>query len=370
MKMKKTKTKKLLLSALLLMALAAMAGCSNNSGSDKVQGSHETSSRRSGGSLTEAAYGDMEEYESSDVHAIEQARPSIMVIPGDQTLKNFKMLKTETKNGRSYVIRDYEGYLLKDYRANLIISYIQDAFIKQGYPLNDFEQTLKQLDTQEALDMADGLERDAKTMLLTTAHPDIILELNYYSSKDKGISMTSHDYSNKGDRDVSYTLDVIDAYTNKIVSTISATGMRGESTTKTLQADLDKKLPKLQKEIVNYFSDILTRGRDITVRIAVEKGCKINLSDESIEGDTYADWIIDYIKTHTVKGAYTMQRNTDNELYFVNCRIKLLNDDGTQYGVYDWARDLQKNLRTNLGLKVSNKSQGLGEVMLVVEGIK
>ena len=55
-------------------------------------------------------------------------------------------------------------------------------------------------------------------------------------------------------------------------------------------------MPKFQQDITNYFSDILTRGRDITVRIAVEKGCKINLSDESIEGDTYADWIMDYIK--------------------------------------------------------------------------
>ena len=45
----------------------------------------------------------------------------------------------------------------------------------------------------------------------------------------------------------------------------------------------------------------------------------------------------------------------------------LLNDDGTQYGVYDWTRDLAKNLRKNLGLKVSNKAQGLGEVLLVIE---
>ena len=70
-------------------------------------------------------------------------------------------------------------------------------------------------------------------------------------------------------------------------------------------------MPKFQQDITKYFSDILTRGRDITVRIAVEKGTNVNLSDESIEGDTYADWIIDYIKTHTVKGAYKMQRNTD-----------------------------------------------------------
>lgn len=374
------KTKNILSAALVLIGAVAMTGCFNKSGSTNDQGYSrvESSSKSSGGSMAEAAYGDMEAYESSDVHAIEQARPSIMVLPGDQTLKNFKMLTTEKVNGREYVIRDYQGYMLKDYRANLIISHIQDAFIKQGYPLNDFEQTLKQLNTQEALDMADGLEKDAKTMLLTTAQPDIILELNYYSSKDDDknnnnkISLMSHNYktSDDGNRDVSYTLDAIDAYTNKVVSTISATGLSGESTTKTLQADFDKKLPKMQKEIVGYFSDILTRGRDITVRVAVEKGCKVKLSDESIEGDTYSDWIIDYIKAHTVKGAYKMQRNTDNELYFVNCRIKLLNDDGTQYGVYDWARDLQKNLRTNLGLKVTNKSQGLGEVMIVVQGIK
>lgn len=350
------KTKRIVSAAMVLMAAAMMTGCSNSGGNK--------------GNLAEMASGDMEAYESTNVNAIEQARPSIMVIPGDQTLKNFKMLTTEKTNGREYIIRDYQGYLLKDYRAKLIISHIQDAFNKQGYPLNDFEQTLKQLNSQEAMDMADGLEKDAKTMLLTTARPDIILELNYYSSKDKGLSLTSHDYNNKGDRDVSYTLDAIDAYTNKVVSTISTTGLSGQSTTKTLQADLDKKLPKLQKEIVSYFSDILTRGREITVRVAVEKGCKVKLSDESIEGDTYSDWIIDYIKAHTVKGAYNMQRNTDNELYFVNCRIKLLNDDGTQYGVYDWARDLQKNLHANLGLKVTNKSQGLGEVLIVVQGIK
>jgi hypothetical protein len=129
-------------------------------------------------------------------------------------------------------------------------------------------------------------------------------------------------------------------------------------------------LPKFQKDITKYFSDILTRGRDITVRIAVEEGLDLALTDESIEGDTYADWMIDYMKTHTLKGAYKLQRNTDYELYFVNCRIKLLNEDGTQYGVYDWARDFVKNLRQNLGLKCSNKSQGLGEVLICIEGIK
>ena len=353
--MKLKKTSKLLSTALLLLALAAVTGCSNNGGK---------------GNLAEMASGDMKTYESTAVNGVEQARPTIMVIPGDETLKNFKFLTIEKVNGREHIMRDFPNYLLKDYRARPVISHIQDAFIQQGYPLNDFEQTLKQLNTQDALDAADDLEKDSKTLLLTTAHPDIILELNYYSSKDKNISLISHDYGDKGDRDVSYTLSAIDAYSNKVVATIGATGLNGKSTTQTLQSDIDKKMSKFQQDIIAYFSDLMMRGRDITVRVSIEKGADIELSDESIEGDTYADWVVDYVKTHTVKGAYNLQRNTDKELYFVNCRIKLLNEDGTQYGSYDFARDLQKTLRNDLGLKVANKSQGLGEVHLVIEGLK
>ena len=319
--------------------------------------------------LTEGASGDMEAYESSNVNSIEQARPQIMVIPGDQTLQNFRCLTTQKVNGRDYILRDYKNYLLKDDRAKRIISTIQDEFNAQNYPLSDFEQTLKQLDTQEALDMADGFEKDAKTMLLTVAQPDIILELTYDTSRDK-MSMTSHNYGGRGEKNINFTLNALDAYTNKVVATMTDSNIKGESTTQAIQESIKDGMPKFQQDITKYFSDILTRGRDITVRVAVEKGCNVNLSDESIEGDTYADWIMDYIKTHTVKGAYKMQRNTDKELYFVNCRIKLLNEDGTQYGVYDWTRDLQKNLRKNLGLKCTNKAQGLGEVLISVQGIQ
>ena len=76
------------------------------------------------------------------------------------------------------------------------------------------------------------------------------------------------------------------------------------------------------------------------------------------------------MKTHTVKGAYKLQRNTDNELYFVNCRIRLLNDDGTQYGVYDWAREMSQSMNKQLGVSCANKSQGLGEILITINGIK
>ena len=113
-----------------------------------------------GGNLADGATGDMEAYEQSDVNAVEQARPTIMVIPGDQTLQNFKCLTTQKANGRDYILRDYKNYLLKDDRAKRIISTIQNEFNAQNYPLSDFEQTLKQLDTQEALDMLHQRRKD------------------------------------------------------------------------------------------------------------------------------------------------------------------------------------------------------------------
>jgi hypothetical protein len=123
------------------------------------------------------------------------------------------------------------------------------------------------------------------------------------------------------------------------------------------------------QDIINYFSDILYRGREVTLRVAVEKGTNVHLTDENVEGDTYADWIVDYLDVHSVKGAYKLQRNTDDELYFVNVRIKLLNEDGTQYSVYKWTREFCKEIKKNLGVKAMNKAQGLGEILVTISGL-
>lgn len=313
--------------------------------------------------LAEAASGDMETYESTDVNAIEQARPEIMVMPSDQTMQNSSCLKTKNIDGRKYIIRDYQKFLLEDENFKTVVRAIQDRFNQNGYPLNDFEQTLKSIDTNDASNIADNLAMDTKTQLLQTASPDIILELDLSTAAD-------YTKSASADKSVKYTISGIDAYTNKVIATSESESLTGKSVSELVNADLQKRLPKLMTDLQNYFSDVLTRGRDITVTINVDAASNQKLTDESIEGDTYADEIIDYIKTHTVKGAYKMQNNTGDQLTFTNVRIKVLNDDGTQYGVYDWTRDLQKYLKKNLGLSCENRSQGLGEVVLTVKGMQ
>ena len=101
--------------SILLFAAILLAACGGSSSSK--------------GSLAEGASGDMEAYESGDVNAMEQARPQIMVIPADQTLKSFGALKETKVDGKGYVVRDYQKYLVKDDRFRRLASFIQDAFV-------------------------------------------------------------------------------------------------------------------------------------------------------------------------------------------------------------------------------------------------
>ena len=314
-------------------------------------------------SLAEGASGDIVAYENSEVNAVQQALPTLMVLPSDNLMERSGALTIENVNGKNIKMRDYSKFFSANADNKSIISVIQDAFVQVNYPIQDLEQMLKQLETQEAVDMVDGLEKDAKTMLLTVAQPDMIIELDYKASLDMKKPINEA-------RTITYTLNVLDSYTSTVISSTSETGLSGESTAAILGENLKKSAKKMTADIQQAFSDILTRGRNVTVRIAVAAGSGFSLTDDSIVDEPYSDWIVDYVKTHTVKGAYKMQRNTEKELYFVNCRIPLLAEDGTQYGVYDWARDFNRALRKNLGVKATNKSQGLGEIMITLEGLK
>lgn len=311
--------------------------------------------------LADKATGDINSYENGAVNPIEQARPTIMVIPSDNLLKRYSALKTEKIDGVNAIFYDYKKYLLANSDNKILLSLIADNFIKQNYPLQDFEQTLKQLQNNSALDYADDIGKDAKTELLTVARPDLIVELDYARNMNMRGNLNSS---------YSYTINVIDPYTNSIIATAAQSELKGDNVADALAKPMAKDLAKINDDILKSFNDILTRGRNITVRINLSADCPFNLDSRSLTGHTYGDWIVDYVKTHTVKGAYKLQRNTAKEMYFTNCRIKLLNSDNTQYGVYDWAKDMTGSLYDNLGVESTNKSQGLGEVVITINGLK
>lgn len=301
---------------------------------------------------------------STSVNVRETQKPAMLVIPSDQLLQRFNAIKTEDALGKSIQVRDYNGYLLSDPDSKFIISTVQSEFINFGYPLNDLEQLLKSVNDQEILDEVTGVKKDAKTILLTNAKPDIILDLDYGFN----INHATRDYT----KTFTYTLRAIDAFSNKVVASIQQADINIEKrqTISGIIAGAIKSQSKdFTAQINNYFDDLIANGRDISVRIVIDANENFILSDESIYGDTYADYILDYLKVNTIMGAYTLQRNTDTEMLFRNVRIKTLNDNGTQYSAYDFARDLSRMLNKECGVKSKNATQGLGDAMIIIKGM-
>ena len=261
---------------------------------------------------------------STTVDVKQTQKPTMLVLPSDQLMQRFGCIRTEVSLGKQLQVRDYNSYLLTDPDAKFIIASIQSAFIEFGYPLNDLEQTLKSINDQEMVDEVSGIKKDSKTILLTNARPDIILELDYDMTTDR----SSRDYS----KSLTYTLRAIDAFSNKVVATIQAAGVKNaKGNTATMMGEAIQKNSKdFTKQINKHFDDLIANGRDITMRVMIDANESFTMSDESIYGDTYADFILDYMKVNTLMGTYNLQRNTDTEMYFANVRIKTLNDNGTQ----------------------------------------
>ena len=317
---------------------------------------------KKGSMLTDVSVDPFEE-DDAPVNIIEQAKPSIMVLPSDQLLERYNCLRREKVQGETVLNRDYTRYLFANEDNKSIVSVIQSKFIEMGFPLTDLEQALKSLNNQSIMDEADDFAKDAKTLLLTTASPDIVLEVDYNYASDS----YSHNLTN---RKLAYTINVIDIYTNKVISTHMQNDLQGSSMTNIMQKYFSKDFGRISNDIKASFANTIAKGREISVRIAVKNGSDIKLSDETDMGDTYADWIMDYMKANTKKGAYKLQRNSDYELYFENVRIPTINRDGTQFSAYDWGRAFARSIRQECNVSVTNKSQGLGQVLISINGLR
>lgn len=293
------------------------------------------------------------------VNVIEQALPTIMIIPSDALLRKNRCLSTIEIDGASYIKRDYQKYLINNDNNRAIIRAVQDKFIDMDFPLSDLEQALKNLNNQEMMKDVDNLAVDGRSMLLATVSPNYILDLDY--NFDFGSNYQNHN------KELDCVLSIVDPNTEKVLSsiTLSASGKNINDALKKLSI---KDFVPLSKDLKSEFTKTVKKGREVNILITVDNGSNVNLNDELRNGETLADYIIDYMDRNTKKGTYSLQRNSSVELYFNNARISNLTSNGTQKNAYKWGRDLCRDLREKLGIKAINKSQKLNEIHITIEG--
>lgn len=263
-------------------------------------------------------------------------------------------------NGKTLYIRDYAGYLLADDNNKLVTRVIQNYFIEIGFPLNDLEQSLKSLNNEAIMDEADGLAKDAKTLLVANCSPDIIIEFDYNVSH-KAITRTNRVPM------FSFNISAIDSFNNKSIATAFKSNIESavaDYADKKLAGDLKP----LVSQIKTYFTNIITNGREITFRVAVDASSALALTDEYNDfAESYGDWIREWVKTNAKLGAANLQRNTDKEMYFVNVRISNNASDGTQFNAYDFANNFRKEFSRTFGVKTVNATQGLADAYTIIK---
>lgn len=296
---------------------------------------------------------------------IERSKPSLMVFPSDAMLKRMSCISEIDNQGTISYIRDYKKAYINDSKLKFVIASIEELFAKNGYPIENLEQQLKQLDNENATDEIESLQKDPKTILMSTARPDFIIEIDYEANQDpttRNLSII-----------ISYILTAIDVYTNKTVASITQPDIKkpdDKNFAALIKENLDNKISDFQSQLSDRFNDISTNGAEITLRITVDGNANLNLGDECLGSENYNDWLNNWLKSNTVDQTYKPIKNTNSELRYTNIRIKSIADGGKKYTAYDFANDLKKDISKACGILASNKTQSIGDAYLTVKGLK
>lgn len=300
-----------------------------------------------------------------ETNAITQSLPTLMVIPSDGILQKLGCLTTIDNQGVTSYIRNYNGAFINSTDLKFVIAAIEEEFAKVGYPLENLEQQLKMISNENAIDQADGVTRDIRAELMNTARPDYIIEVEYEMKIDTK--------SRNLEKSLTYIVKCLNSYANKAISVVTRADV-GKGSGQTEIAPIIKKdfpitIKELQGVITTNYSDILANGAEITLRIAVLEKSGVTL-DKNCGEEEISEQIINWLKKNSINSTYKILKNTTTEMRFTNVRIFTSDKSGNSYTAYDFAKDLKNDLGKGCGLDIANKTQGIGDAFIQIEGTK
>ena len=292
--------------------------------------------------------------------------PTLMIFPSDALLKRLGCLKEVENQGTTSYDRNYSKAFIQDSELKFVIASIEESFSKSNYPLENLEQNLKQINDSKTMDAVDGISTDAKTLLMNTARPDFIIEIDYEYKQDPT--------SRNPKKILTYLITAINAYTNKTIASITRADIgkdnEGSSLSGLIKDDLSDNIADFQKQINQHFSDMLDNGIEITFRISTDENANLHLGDECLGSVNYNDWVNDWLKQHTINSSFKSVISTEKELKFTNVRIKSKTEKGEKYTAFDFTNDLKKDFSKACGVSAKNQTQGIADAYLVLTGLK
>ena len=291
-------------------------------------------------------------------------KPSIMVFPDDIWMSSNGFMIEMDNQGVKFRVYDYSKALL-NVELGQVITNIEKMMLERNYPLENLSQTLKSLQDAEAIksmetsDEGNSVEVSLKDKLLNTARPHLILYVSW-SVNSMGPK-----------KSVFFELKAMDAGTNKPAGAASGTGneLIGASLSVMLETAVLSHIENFNAQLMNYFNEMETKGREITVEIQVFENSPMKMNSEiNDDGDELTDDIGKWMKANTVNGAFTTQTKTSTLMKMTSVRIPLRGEDGSAFSADDFGTKLRKYLRKTYQLPCSSYSVGTGKTVVVIGG--
>lgn len=304
---------------------------------------------------------------SFSLAAYSQAKkPKLIIIPS-RTWCNQNGFMTDYTNmsGGVTKVPDFQRAFDENADVSMMIGAMQDFMSREGYKVEDLKGSLAKLQARAARDnmttAGGGIQSSPIDELNKTAKPDIAVEL-YYTIKKDG----PYKY-------IEFNVSAVDAYTSTPVSVGNiGRGTSGPSTDMVNQLEeavLSFK-DKFMSDMDLYYSRLFENGRQIAVRCTLAENCDINYEEE-FDGTELGDIIEEYVSETAMKGNFSLQDKTENELFFDDVRIPMtVEENGKTKGTdANWyAKGLRKKIEEVTGEKCKVDVVGLGEINIILGG--
>lgn len=291
-----------------------------------------------------------------------------MIVPAN-TWCNQNGYVTEYENGLTGQIDkvpDYQKAFDNNEYISMIIGAMQDFMTNEGYEVVDLKGQLTKLKNRSARDnmttAGGGLRQSPIDALNKSAKADINVEL-FYSIKKDG----PYKY-------LEFNISAIDAYCSKPVSTGNMGRGTSASSTQVVN-QLDEAVLSFKDKFINdmdrYYNRLFENGRQIVVRCTLAENADIDYETE-YNGEELSTLIEDWISNNAMKGNYSVEDKTENEVLFDDVRIPMtyVDANGNTKGTTadSFARNLRKYIEQTTGLKCKTDVIGLGEVNIILGG--
>lgn len=295
--------------------------------------------------------------------AQQAAKPIIIVFPSDFWMTQHGYSQEIDNDGETDYIYKYNEAFQHTGDMSVAIHAVQQVLKERGFDSEDLQQLLKDAKRERAEELAnaadgDATEKGAMDELLQQANPDIRVDLEYTVQA-------------VGPRkNIRYSLTAFDAYTSEQIASIP--GQTIEMTMDPVDLALRKAISgtcdDFCQQLIDYFLNLRDKGRKINIIFRAADGSGIDfLNDETDDGDTYQEFISEWISNKAVNNDAKEGRQTKKICEMKNVRIPFFDETGKPTKTAKWARGIRKEFETATGLKITNgQGNTLGRVNFLV----